>query len=47
MEPHAEPVVDKEQSNFCEYYSANKNTGSKAPAGTEPAADPFESLFKK
>ena len=45
-EPQAEAVADKEASNFCELFQANRRTG---PAATEkkPADDAFAALFKK
>lgn len=46
LEPHAEPVVDKDVSNFCELYQPNQRTGTSATASTA-AADPFDALFKK
>ncbi|MBI5889004.1 MAG: hypothetical protein HZB82_09930 [Deltaproteobacteria bacterium] len=44
-EPMAEPVKDKDRSNFCDYFQFREGT-----AADSPAADPMEKLrglFKK
>jgi len=49
LEDNAEPVVDKEQANFCELYSPNKRAPGAAAGSAKaaPAVDPFDALFKK
>lgn len=47
-EPHSEPVADKEASNFCELFQANRRTGSpSSEPAKKPADDAFAALFKK
>ena len=46
-EPVADRVVDKEKSNFCDYFKpGNSNTGS-AQNAREQALNAAEALFKK
>ena len=47
LEPHVEPVADKDQANFCEYYAPNKRTGSAATPRSAPAKDSFDALFER
>lgn len=48
-ETQAERVVDKERSNFCDYFKPGEKTGG--PAGEDRAKETakaaFEALFKK
>ncbi|MBI4411014.1 MAG: hypothetical protein HY541_00835 [Deltaproteobacteria bacterium] len=47
-EPQAERVLDKEKSNFCDYFLAGRGGSRTAP--TDPAAEAkkkLEELFKK
>lgn len=45
-ESQAERVVDKERSNFCEYFKPRSGTGAHAP-GRDTLKDAAEALFKK
>lgn len=48
VEPEAEPVSDKENATFCEFFSVNNRVGGGGgSAKPAPAVDPFEALFKK
>jgi hypothetical protein len=45
-EPSAERVVDKEKSNFCDYFEWNQAGGSQESA-TDKAKEALDNLFKK
>ncbi len=45
-EPQAERVVDKEKSNFCDYFKPARSTGNGAPSRDALKAA-AEALFKK
>ena len=45
-EPQAERVVDKESSNFCDYFSFAESCASDA-AGPRAKHNPLDGLFKK
>jgi hypothetical protein len=45
VEPQAEPIPDKQQSNFCELFAPSKKAGT--TAASKSAVDPFDALFKK
>jgi hypothetical protein len=46
-EPNAEPVLDKEMGNFCEYFAFNDNRRPHAPTSAVSARAQLEALFKK
>jgi hypothetical protein len=48
-EPNADRVVDKERSNFCEYFSLVSVGGAAAPAasGGDKARATLDALFRK
>jgi hypothetical protein len=45
-EPQAEPVVDKEAGNFCDFFVPGERQAQPAVAGTDARAR-LEALFKK
>jgi hypothetical protein len=45
-EPQAEPVVDKETGNFCEFFAPGEGRGQRSTAATDARAR-LEALFKK
>ena len=45
-EPSAERVVDKDRSNFCDYFSPNLRVGAAISTGTQKISD-LERLFGK
>jgi hypothetical protein len=45
-EPQAERVVDKESSNFCDYFSCTER-GPGDATGFTPKRNPLDGLFKK
>jgi len=45
-EPQAEPVVDKETGNFCDFFAPNDRQTQRATPATDARAR-LESLFKK
>ena len=48
VEPQAEPIPDKTQSNFCELFRPSPKSGTRTAAkAASPADDPFEKLFRK
>jgi len=46
-EPQAEPVVDKDRSNFCDYFSPRQEGAGPAPDPAAEARKRLEALFKK
>lgn len=46
-EPQAERVVDKEKSNFCDYFEPGINKGPNGQSAAEEARKKLEALFKK
>lgn len=47
-EPQAERVVDKDRSNFCDFFSFRDPSGQADPqAGKTSSRDRLESLFRK
>jgi hypothetical protein len=45
-EPQAERVLEKDRSNFCDYFSAAPTTPSKGSGGDDPR-NKLENLFRK
>lgn len=45
-EPQAERVLDKDRSNFCDFFSFKGGAKSSGPAASD-AKDKLENLFKK
>ena len=45
-EPQAEPVVDKETGNFCDFFAPGKQQGQRSATVTD-ARTRLEALFKK
>ena len=45
-EPQAEPVVDKETGNFCDFFAPSERQGTHSIAATDARAR-LEALFKK
>ena len=45
-EPQAERVVDKERSNFCDFFSFSRETAP-AAAGAAKKTNPLDGIFKK
>ncbi len=46
-EPDAEPVFDKERSNFCEYFTFRDDREQPRPSAAADARARLEALFKK
>ncbi|MCS6924680.1 MAG: hypothetical protein NZ578_02140 [Candidatus Binatia bacterium] len=46
-EPDAEPVADKERSNFCEYFTFRDEREQSHPSAAADARARLEALFKK
>lgn len=46
-EPQAEPVIDKETANFCEFFSFRTQQAQQASAAAADARARLEALFKK
>jgi hypothetical protein len=46
-EPQSERVVDKETSNFCDYFSFAEHDAAGSGAGPAPKKNPLDGLFKK
>lgn len=46
-EPMAERVVDKEKSNFCDYFILGTNKGANAADAKSSALKALDDLFKK
>jgi hypothetical protein len=46
-EPNADPVLDKETGNFCEYFAFVENRQSQASSSGASARAQLEALFKK
>ena len=46
-EPQAERVVDKERSNFCDYFQLSEGPGSGSPSKKDDALKQLDDLFKK
>ncbi|MBN2109353.1 MAG: hypothetical protein JW832_18135 [Deltaproteobacteria bacterium] len=46
-ETQAERVVDKENSNFCDYFSFAEHDAAADGAGPAPKKNPLDGLFKK
>lgn len=46
-ESQAERVLDKDRSNFCEYFVFREAGSEPVPEGKQTARDKLETLFKK
>ncbi|MEO5968454.1 MAG: hypothetical protein ABIQ95_00885 [Bdellovibrionia bacterium] len=46
-EPQAERVVEKERSNFCDYFKPSTSTAGKSATGRDEMKEAAEALFKK
>jgi len=47
-EPQAERVLEKDRSNFCDFFDFRKSAAGRfAAGGTPPRSNPLDALFKK